>query len=134
MAVASIIIQMRDLMQVLPIITSLGLFATPVIWPFSEIPTNYHVAGGTLVQTTRLVHGHIVHAHHYVGGFTINLQMVYGFFNPLGPVIANARNTMLLGYAPEWNLVGIAALGALLYLMLGYRIFKKLEVNFADIA
>ena len=35
MAVASIIIQMRDLMQVLPIIISLGLFATPVIWPFS---------------------------------------------------------------------------------------------------
>ncbi len=134
MAVASIIIQMRDLMQVLPIITSLGLFATPVIWPFSEIPTNYHVAGGTLVRTTHLVHGHIVHASHYVGGFTINLQMVYGFFNPLGPIIANARNTMLLGYAPEWNLVGIAALGALLYLMLGYRIFKKLEVNFADIA
>ncbi len=134
MAVASIIIQMRDLMQVLPIITSLGLFATPVIWPFSEIPTNYHVAGGTLVQTTHLVHGHIVHASHYVGGFTINLQMVYGFFNPLGPIIANARNTMLLGYAPEWNLVGIAALGALLYLMLGYRIFKRLEVNFADIA
>ena len=46
LAISSIIIQMRDLMQVLPLITSLGLFATPVIWPFSKIPTNYHVAGG----------------------------------------------------------------------------------------
>ena len=77
--------------------------------------------------------GHIIHSH-YVGGFTINLQMVYGFFNPLGPVIAAARDTMLLGHAPQWNLIGIASLGALIYLILGYRLFKRLEVNFADIA
>lgn len=134
MAVASIIIQMRDLMQLLPIITSLGLFATPVIWPFSSIPTAYHVAGGRVVHTVHLSHGHLVHHAHHVGGFTINLQMVYGFFNPLGPVIANARNTMLLGQAPEWNLVAVATIGAVVYLLLGYRIFKKLEVNFADIA
>jgi ABC-type polysaccharide/polyol phosphate export permease len=134
LAVASIIIQMRDLMQVLPIITSLGLFATPVIWPFSEIPTAYHVAGGRLVHTTHLVHGHLVHHSHYVGGFTVNLQMIYGFINPLGPVIANARNTMLLGQAPEWNLTAVAAAGAVTCLLVGYRIFKRLEVNFADIA
>jgi ABC-type polysaccharide/polyol phosphate export permease len=60
--------------------------------------------------------------------------MVYGFFNPLGPVIAGARNTMLLGHNPNWPLTGIAALGALMYLTLGYRIFKRLEENFADIA
>ncbi len=41
---------------------------------------------------------------------------------------------MLLGHAPNWNLAGIAALGATLYLLFGYRIFKRLEVNFADIA
>jgi ABC-type polysaccharide/polyol phosphate export permease len=134
MAVASIIIQMRDLMQVLPIVTSLGLFATPVIWPYSSIPTAYHVAGGTLVKHVHVVNGHLHTYSHWVGGFTINLQLVYGFFNPLGPVIANARNTMLLGQAPEWNLVGVATLGALIYLLVGYRIFKKLEVNFADIA
>jgi len=71
---------------------------------------------------------------HWVGGIVINLQMVYGFFNPLGPVIDQARRTMLLGFAPQWNLVGIAALGAMVYLAFGYRIFKRLEVNFADIA
>ena len=52
-----------------------------------------------MVQPPRS-HGHWSR---HVGGFTINLQMVYGFFNPLGPVIANARNTMLLGQAPEWD-------------------------------
>ncbi len=134
MAISSIIIQMRDLMQVLPIITSLGLFATPVIWPFTSIPSSYHLTGGRLVHTTTVVAGHVHHHAHWVGGITINLQMVYGFFNPLGPIIANARNTMLLGHAPEWNLIGIATLGAITYLLVGYRIFKKLEVNFADIA
>ncbi|MGH9079970.1 MAG: ABC transporter permease [Acidimicrobiales bacterium] len=131
LAVASIIIQMRDLMQVLPIITSLGLFATPVIWPFSEIPTHYHLAGGHRVAHIG-AHGHVVH--HLVGGITINLQMVYGFLNPLGPVIDQARETMLLGHSPSFNLTAIAALGALCYLAFGYRIFKRLEVNFADIA
>jgi ABC-type polysaccharide/polyol phosphate export permease len=132
LAVSSIVIQMRDLMQVLPIITSLGLFATPVIWPFSRIPTAYHVSGGHFIGRT-LVGTHVVHAH-YEGGFTVNLQMVYGFFNPLGPVISGVRETMLLGHAPNWPLMGVAALGALCYLLLGYRIFKRLEEHFADVA
>ena len=131
--ISSVVIQIRDLVQVLPIITSLGLFLTPVIWPFSKIPTSYHIAGGRHVRTV-VVNGHIVHAAHYVGGITINLQMVYGFFNPLGPVIDNARRTMLLGQSPDWSVMGAAVLGALLYLVFGYRTFKRLEVNFADIA
>ena len=131
LSVASIVIQMRDLMQVLPIITSLGMFATPIIWPFSYIPTAYHLTGGHLVTVTTATGN--VHAH-WVGGITINLQMVYGFFNPLGPVIAGARNTMLLGHTPNWSLMGIAALGAMCYLALGYRIFKRLEEHFADVA
>lgn len=131
LAISSIIVQMRDLMQVLPLITSLGLFATPVIWPFSKIPTSYHVAGGHHVSVVG-AHGHVFH--HLVGGFTINLQMVYGFFNPLGPIINEARETMLLGHTPNFSLVGIAALGAACYLALGYRVFKRLEENFADIA
>ncbi|MBV8462657.1 MAG: ABC transporter permease, partial [Acidimicrobiales bacterium] len=132
LAVAGLIIQMRDLVQVLPIITSLGLFATPVIWPFSKIPSHAHVAGGTQVchAATRVVQGiphHVVHCH-WVGGFYVNLQVVYGFFNPLGPVIDQARWTLLLGNSPQWTLVGVAALSATLYLFFGYRIFKRLEV------
>ena len=131
LAISSIIIQMRDLVQILPMITSLGMFATPVIWPFDKIPASYHVAGGHRI-TVIGAHGHIVH--HIVGGFTVNLQMVYGFFNPLGPIIDNARQTMLLGHSPNFPLMGVAALGAACYLGLGYRIFKRLEENFADIA
>lgn len=102
LAVSGLIIQMRDLVQVLPVLISLGLFVEPVIWPFYRIPKY--------------------------------LQPIYSFLNPLGPVIDNVRRTMLHGWAPNWGLVGIAALGAVTYLLLGYRIFKRLEVQFADIA
>jgi ABC-type polysaccharide/polyol phosphate export permease len=126
LAISSLIIQMRDLAQVLPIIISLGIFATPVIWPFSYIPDHYHVTGGYLVHA----HGH----HHWVGGFYVNLQVVYGFINPLGPVIANIRQTMLLGHSPIWPPLIAAMCGALFYIAVGYRVFKRFEVNFADIA
>jgi ABC-type polysaccharide/polyol phosphate export permease len=130
--ISSIIIQMRDLMQVLPLITTLGLFITPVIWPFSYIPTAYHLAGGRFVHKAT-IGGQVIHAH-WVGGITVNLQWVYGFFNPLGPVISGARETMLLGHAPNWPLAGFGALGAFAYLIIGYRVFKRLEEHFADIA
>jgi ABC-type polysaccharide/polyol phosphate export permease len=134
LAISSLIIQMRDLMQVLPIIISLGIFATPVIWPFSYIPSHYHVAGGHTVRVTTTHAGHLVVHHVWSGGFYINLQAVYGFFNPLGPVIANVRQTMLLGQSPTWVPLIAAMCGTSLYLYFGYRIFKRFEVNFADIA
>jgi ABC-type polysaccharide/polyol phosphate export permease len=102
LAVAGIVIQARDLVQVLPVIISLGLFVEPVIWPFSKIPED--------------------------------VQPIYSFLNPLGPVIDNVRRTMLLGIEPDWYLIGIAALGAVLYLLLGFKLFKRLEVQFADLA
>jgi ABC-type polysaccharide/polyol phosphate export permease len=117
LGVAGLIIQMRDLNQVLPIIMSLGIFVTPVIWPFSYIPTHYYISGSQLH-----------------GGIWVNLQAVYGFFNPLGPVISSVRETMLLGHNPSWWPLIAAAIGAFCYAVLGYRIFKRLEVNFADIA
>ena len=122
LAVAGLIIQMRDLVQVLPIILSLGIFMTPVIWPFSKIPAHYYVTGGQLI------------AGHRVGGFYVNLQVVYGFFNPLGPVISGVRETMLLGHNPTWAPLIAAGVGTICYLFFGFRIFKRFEVNFADIA
>jgi ABC-type polysaccharide/polyol phosphate export permease len=105
LAIAGTVIQMRDLVQVLPIIISVGLFVEPVIWPFSRI---LHLPTVVVV--------------------------LYSFLNPLGPVIDNVRRTMLLGQAPDWPIVGLAALGSFTYLVLGYKIFKRLEVQFADIA
>jgi len=100
--VSAVVIQMRDLAQVVPIVLMLGLFATPVIWQFKRIP-------------------------HW-------LQPVYGFFNPLGPVIDDTRRVMLSGLNPVPIPLLAAMAGALFYIFVGYRIFKRLEVNFADIA
>lgn len=100
--VSALIIQMRDLAQVLPIIIMLGLFATPVIWQFDRIPPEWRI--------------------------------VYGFFSPLGPVIDDTRRAMLLGLNPAPGPLLAAIAGAIVYLAVGYRVFKRLEVNFADIA
>jgi ABC-2 type transport system permease protein/lipopolysaccharide transport system permease protein len=99
---AALLVHVRDLVQVLPVIVSLGLFATPVIWPFS-----------------RISHG---------------FQALYSVFNPLGPIIDNIRRTVLFGQSPTWGLLGIATASALVYLVGGYAIFKRLEAELADIA
>jgi len=126
LGVSSLIIQARDLAQLLPLVISLGIFATPVIWPFALIPSHVHVAGGHLVRG--------VTGAHWIGGLYVNLQVVYGFFNPLGPVISSVRATMLLGHAPIWTPLIAAVIGSICYFLLGYKIFKRYEVNFADIA
>jgi ABC-type polysaccharide/polyol phosphate export permease len=102
LGVSALIIQMRDLSQVLPIIIQLGLFATPVIWQFHRIPERWRI--------------------------------VYGFFSPLGPVIDDARRTMLQGLNPDPAPLLAAIAGTACYLVVGYRLFKRFEVNFADIA
>ncbi len=102
LAVSALIIQMRDLAQVLPMIIQLGLFITPVIWQFSLISAQWRI--------------------------------VYGFVNPLGPVIDDARRAMLLGQNPVPGPLLAAIAGTAVYLAVGYRLFKRFEVNFADIA
>jgi ABC-type polysaccharide/polyol phosphate export permease len=38
LAFAALVVYVRDLVQVMALLTQLGLLATPVIWPFSKIP------------------------------------------------------------------------------------------------
>lgn len=102
LAASALLVHVRDLVQVLPVIVSLGLFATPVIWPFAKLSPRE--------------------------------QLVYSVVNPLGPIINNVRRTLLLGLPPTWGLLGIASIGALVYLFAGYTIFKRLEADIADIA
>jgi len=108
---SSLVVYVRDLSQVSSIITSLGLFATPVIWPFGKLSS---VTWGPL--------------HH------ADMRPYYSFFNPLGPVIDSFRRTFLQGLSPDWPLLGIAAVSAFLYFIIGYSLFKRLEVGFADIS
>lgn len=111
LAMSSLIVYVRDLTQLMGIILQFGIFATPVIWPLSKLAK---VSFGPF--------------HH------VDMRPYYCFFNPLGAVIDNVRRTALLGQSPEWNLLGIAAVSALLYFYIGYRIFKRIETGFADIS
>jgi ABC-type polysaccharide/polyol phosphate export permease len=63
-----------------------------------------------------------------------DLQGIYSFVNPLGPIIDGYRRVILYGLAPDWSLVAIAAATSIGLLMVGYLLFKRLEVGFTDYA
>ena len=108
---AGAVVQARDLQQVLPILSQFGMFATPVIWQFTKLK-HIHIPG-------------IPGVHDFQG--------IYSFVNPMGAVIGGMKGSILLGQGPQWGLLGIAMCGALVYLSIGYTVFKRLEVNFADL-
>ena len=63
-----------------------------------------------------------------------SLQPLYSALNPLAPVIDGYRRTMLLGLPPNWKLLLPGAVSALVVLVGGYLLFKRMETGFADVA
>jgi ABC-2 type transport system permease protein/lipopolysaccharide transport system permease protein len=61
------------------------------------------------------------------------LQLLYSIVNPLGPVIDGVRRAVLYGKAPQWPLVGVAALSSSILLGLSWLLFNKLEKGMADV-
>jgi ABC-2 type transport system permease protein/lipopolysaccharide transport system permease protein len=108
---AALVVYVRDLTQITALIIQIGLFASPVIWPLSKLQKIS-----------------------FLGFHKVDLRPYYSFLNPLGPVIDSVRRTMLVGESPDWRLLAIAAVSASLYFLAGYKIFKRLEVGFADIS
>lgn len=64
----------------------------------------------------------------------VGARPLYAFLNPLAPVIDGYRSTILLGQPPEWGLLGLGAISAVLVLTGGYVLFKRLETGIADVA
>ena len=64
---------------------------------------------------------------------TRRVRLVYGVVNPLGPVIDAWRDTLLYGTRPDMSTLLPAAVAALVYLLVGFRVFKRLEASFADL-
>lgn len=58
----------------------------------------------------------------------------YAVVNPLVGVIDGYRRTVLMGEAPDPELLLLGATGALLWCVLGYALFKRLEGGFVDVA
>jgi len=104
LVVAAALVYLRDLRLVLPLVMQLGLFLTPIAY------------GIDVIARSR------------------GMQLVYSFLDPVAPVVDSLRRTVLYGLAPDWQLVGMGTAGALLLLVGGYALFKRLEVGIADIA
>jgi ABC-2 type transport system permease protein/lipopolysaccharide transport system permease protein len=108
--VSSVIVTMRDLQQIVPI-----------LMPFLMLIT--------VLKPLTVEKHHVLNASFITGWF----RPVYCVLNPMAPVISNFRDSILLGFGPQWGLLGLALIGSLGYLVVGYVTFKKLEVNFADL-
>lgn len=108
--VSAIVVQMRDLNQLTSLGLQLGMFATPVIWSMTKSAKKQPLF------------------------IPVHWQPVYVFLNPIGETIDGLRRSMFQGLAPDWGLVLVALLGGLTWMVAGFAVFKRLEVNFADMA
>jgi len=104
LAVSAIVVYARDLRLVLPLAIQVGLFVTPVVYGASSISSSKA------------------------------FLLVFSAINPLVSVIDGMRDTVLSGVAPNWMLLGVGAVSALVYLTGGFLLFKHLETGMADIA
>jgi len=60
------------------------------------------------------------------------IKVVY-MLNPMAPIIDSYRKILLLGTHPNLYELGYSALISILILVLGYKYFKKVEMDFADV-
>lgn len=63
-----------------------------------------------------------------------SVRVLYVTLNPLAAVIDGYRRTVLLGLPPDWSLFIPASISAVVVLLGGYLIFRRLETGFADVA
>ncbi len=104
LAVAAIVVYMRDLRLILPLAIQIGLFVTPVVY-----------SPATLFNSKLLLVG-------------------YSIINPLVPVLDGLRRTILQGLPPEWLPLAVGTVSSLLWLLAGFVLFKRLETGIADVA
>ena len=109
--VSSVMVQMRDLQQILPIMMPLLMLLT-------------------VLKPLNTEKGHMLHAAFVHGP----LREIYCFLNPMAPIIDNMRSSVLLGFGPQLDTLVPGVIGAVTYLVVGFVVFKRLEVNFADLS
>jgi ABC-2 type transport system permease protein/lipopolysaccharide transport system permease protein len=63
-----------------------------------------------------------------------SIRSIYGYINPLAPVIDGYRRTVLNGQAPDWPTFIPAMATGVVVLLVGYLLFKKFETGIADVA
>jgi len=104
LAACAIVIYMRDLRLLLPLLLQFGLFVTPVVY-----------GSGSLVKTETLL-------------------VVYSIVNPLVVVIDGLRKALLEGKAMDFLPLMAGTCSSLVFLIVGFALFKRLEAGMADFA
>jgi lipopolysaccharide transport system permease protein len=60
-------------------------------------------------------------------------RWLYALANPVVGPLEGFRRVLAIGTTPDWGLLGLSALSALVLLVVGFRVFKRLESGFADV-
>lgn len=101
LALGALNVYYRDFRYALPLGVQLWMFASPVAYPLTTLPSNWH--------------------------------LLYAFVNPVAGPLEGFRQVLGLGAWPSPELLAASFLGGMTWLWLGYRLFKALEPNFADV-
>jgi ABC-type polysaccharide/polyol phosphate export permease len=62
-----------------------------------------------------------------------NYQALYSALNPVAAVIDSYRRTLLYDKAPQWHVLGVAALSTTLFLIIAAWVFARFERGIVDI-
>jgi len=62
-----------------------------------------------------------------------NWRWLYALVNPIVGMLEGFRQVLALGHAPNWDLLGLSTLSSVVLFLVGFRIFKRLEREFADV-
>jgi lipopolysaccharide transport system permease protein len=110
---AAINVYYRDVGSALPVLLSLLMYASPVIYPLDLVKNKL------LVQRA-------------AGDWSDLLYIAYTL-NPLAGIIASFQNVVLRGAPPDWIALVPGAILVAVALPLSYMIFKRAESYFADV-
>ena len=110
---AAVNVYYRDVSQALPVLLSLVMYASPVIYPLQ------------LVKDKLIVH-------QAAGGWSDTLYTLY-ILNPLAGIIDAFQSVVLRGIPPDLNAMVPGAIMIAILLPLSYLYFKRAESYFADV-
>ena len=104
-------IQYRDIKHAMGFVVQLLMYAAPVVYATSAVPSHYVLPGG----------------------FAINPQYVYAL-NPMAGVIEGFRSALLGTRPMPWDFIAIGSVSAAAIFVTGALYFRSKERLFADVA
>jgi len=110
MWLTALAVQYRDVKHAMSFLVQILMYAAPVVYPASLIPTHYTL-----------------------GGVDVHPRLLYAL-NPMVGVIEGFRAALLGTTAMPWDLLGIGAASATAIALAGMLYFRRQERVFADVA